>query len=323
MERGNKIRRLPDSGKAIVVSDLHGNLDDFETILANSQVFSRMAAGEELYLVITGDICDVERHKLLAPGLPTEGDIRILDRLIEMRRQLGTRDGIIYLEGNHDFHILRICEEMRREGCACVGKYAQQYQQKYGDFLFQNNLAPYDMIYRAEAKYLDFIGSGPLLVLCDNGIVITHAGPTRCRTVDSQLLDCIAGLHRKDHFFLPAEELYNSYYLQMLCNRYCLKDYTITDLKNFLQSCQGSILITGHTPLSYFRNSQQFLPECRYHQGLIVIGEMQVVFATSFGAYPGEKKYLELDLAVKYRSPLEWKAGKEILSLYPNGGVIP
>ena len=113
MECQHKIRNLPREGKVIVISDLHGNVHDFNAVVEQSKVFERMAAGEKLYFVIMGDICDVERHKIVESDISPLGDVDILDHLIEIRKKLSDKEQLIYLEGNHDFHILRIFEEIR------------------------------------------------------------------------------------------------------------------------------------------------------------------------------------------------------------------
>ena len=311
----NKIIDLPEMGKVIIISDLHGHLQDFEFIIQKSRLIERLSSNENVYLIVMGDVCDIERHHFFANYIPPDGDIRILEKLIDLQNKFGKRR-IIYIEGNHDFHILRIFEEFKNSGFSSIEEYVTNYRELYGEMLVANNIAPYDMIYRAKNEYLEFIGSGPLMVCSKNGIVVVHAGPIRFPEKIPDMKKTINSLKREEHFFAEPSE---SYYLQLLCNRYCLSQYTIEDIKNFLNLIDGKIMISGHTPLIHFEEDyQKFLSGCKLYEGMMIIGNMQVVLATSFGAYRNQKIYLELDLSKKYESPFEWKLEKEIFKIPVN-----
>src|SRR5262245_38089549 len=98
-----KIVTLPASGRAVVVSDFHGHQADFDALVKRSRIFDRLAAGEDCYLIITGDVPDLERHRALDEEVEPDGDVQILDRLLLLASELGPRaNRIVYLEGNHD-----------------------------------------------------------------------------------------------------------------------------------------------------------------------------------------------------------------------------
>ena len=171
------------------------------------------------------------------------------------------------------------------------------------------------MIYRARPEHLEFISSGPLMVTSPSGLVIVHAGPVR-HPFPEDIREKIDGICREDHFFISAPELYDSYYIQLLCNRYCLDQYSLEDLAHFLRAFDAKIMISGHTPLPHFQSLEgKLLDGCQLHEGMVILGGMQVIIATSFGAPSEQKRYLELDLSKTYHSPLEWKEGQEIFSL--------
>src|SRR5437879_5505348 len=110
-QRRGRIVTIPASGRAFVASDFHGHQGDFEQLLRRTRIVERLSNGEDCYLVITG--ADPDRHRAIDPEVLQDGDIRILDQLIALEHELGPRaERIIYLEGNHDFHVLRIAREV-------------------------------------------------------------------------------------------------------------------------------------------------------------------------------------------------------------------
>src|SRR5947209_491695 len=108
-QRRGRIVTLPASGAAFIASDLHGHHGDFEQLLRRTRIVERLANGEDCYLIITGDVPDLDRHRAIDSDVTADGDVRILDQLISLEKELGERASrIVYLEGNHDFHVLRI-----------------------------------------------------------------------------------------------------------------------------------------------------------------------------------------------------------------------
>ena len=55
----NRTFEVPASGRALIVSDLHGHWGDWTAFLHRSRLFERLEAGEDLYLFMTGDVPDV------------------------------------------------------------------------------------------------------------------------------------------------------------------------------------------------------------------------------------------------------------------------
>ncbi|HDI01914.1 MAG TPA: serine/threonine protein phosphatase, partial [Candidatus Bathyarchaeota archaeon] len=53
-----RLIKLPSSGKAIVVGDIHGDLASLQHILRETQFIKRVEGGEELWLVFLGDYGD-------------------------------------------------------------------------------------------------------------------------------------------------------------------------------------------------------------------------------------------------------------------------
>lgn len=316
---------LPASGRAIVVSDLHGNLPDWEAFLRRSQALERIAAGEDLWLILTGDVPDVTRHRLVDSRVPPDGDVQILDALIEARRELGRRraERIVYVEGNHDFHVARVAAEGAAFAAQRVGapppdpdalptlsredyeRFCLSYRRSYGDSVFANNIAPYDMAPRARREHLELVTGGPVLVvMAGAGVAVTHAGPARAHPGSVASLRAeIAGASAAHLREASAPEYFGSAYHQLLNNRFRHGDYTLDDLGVFLDAYGCSLLVTGHTPHPYLIDLEtgKPLPECSFRGGLGLIGRRQIVLCTSFGAFlPRYKRYLEFSLERAY-----------------------
>jgi hypothetical protein len=325
----SRTKVLPARGRAIVLSDLHGHHGDWSAFLAASRALERIAAGEDLWLLITGDAPDVVRHRAVDASVPEDGDVRILDDLMRARRELGPRaERVVYLEGNHDFHLLRICREVARWHLGQRGEampdpdfvpqvtageidaYFEYYEGTYGDAVFANNIVPYDMVRRVRAEHLRFFEESPVVAHLEGaGVVVTHAGPPRMSpwkgaTIKREVDKCSREWMRT----APPDAYYRSPYHQLLNNRFRNGDYTVADLRAFLGAFGGGVLVTGHTPHPYLVDFERRAPleGCSFRDGLGLIGPTdgpgQVVLCSSFGAFDTSlKRYLELDLSCPYR----------------------
>jgi UDP-2,3-diacylglucosamine pyrophosphatase LpxH len=337
-----KITTIPASGRAIVVSDFHGHLGDFDALLLRSRIFERLAAGEDVYLVITGDVPDLERHRAIDDTVTEDGDVRIFDRLLEASTELGPRaNRIVYLEGNHDFHILRIAREVglfeaKRKNKAApplnrwdpidasvLHEYFDHYRKLFGEDVFQNNVAPYDMIHRVQPRHLEFLAKQPMLAVLEGAAtLVTHAGPPKMAGIPGKSLKkTIERSMREDLTSLSPEHYYATPYHQLLNNRFRAQDYSLSDVEEFLNVFDASLLLTGHTPHPYLVDFAERRPlaGCDFRDGLGLVGKKQVVLCTSFGAFDmSRKRYIELDLARPYRSVDDLRSGIEIQPLYPD-----
>lgn len=324
--RESRTLTLPARGRAIVVSDLHGNWGDWQAFLARSDAIERIAAGEDLYLILTGDVPDVARHRTVDPGVPLDGDVQVLESLIEARARLGPHGRrIVYVEGNHDYHVARLALEVARfaairQGTREPGRdelpsvdpeayalYCAHYRETYGEAIFLNNVSPYDMVPRAKSEHLRFVKSGPVLVLCEGaGVVVAHAGPPRMEGRDPRALRKeIDGASAADLDEARPDQYFASAYHQLLNNRFRHGDYSDDDLRRFLAVYGAEVMISGHTPHPYLLDfeARRALEGCAFHDGVGRVGQRQIVLCTSFGSFtPAYKRYLEFDLAERVES---------------------
>jgi protein phosphatase len=84
-----KLVKLPRKGRAIIVGDLHGDLNSLKTILEESQFVKRVETGEKLFLVFLGDYIDRGPDQL---GVL----LKTTELLIE------NPSNIVMLRGNHE-----------------------------------------------------------------------------------------------------------------------------------------------------------------------------------------------------------------------------
>lgn len=336
-----RIVTLPASGRAFIASDLHGHQGDFAALLKETRIVERITAGEDVYLLITGDVPDLERHRAIDSDVALDGDIQIVDRLIALQAELGERaNRLIYLEGNHDFHVLRIAREValfdaRRKNQPAPGHgqwspidanvledYFSHYKTSFGVSVFTNNISPYDMVHRVQPRHLEFLAKQPILAVLEGaGALVTHAGPPKMAGLSDRVLRReIERATRESLFDTTAQAYYSSAYHQLLNNRFRAKDYDLEDVNGFLRAFSATLLVTGHTPHPYLVDyaRQGPLEGCEFRDGLGFVGKRQVVLCTSFGAFDASRKrFIELDLTRPYASVDDLRTKVDIHPLYP------
>lgn len=314
--------RLPARGTAYVVSDLHGHLRDFRAIVDAIELIPRLEAGEETHLVLLGDAGDLERHRWIDKRVSEGDDARLFDLLIELERRFPAN--VHYLEGNHDFHVLRIFGELegfqRRHGLqghpdrTTIQGYFNEFTAEYGEACFRVNLEPYDFVWRAQPRHLAYMARSRLLAWAPNGLVCVHAGPGR-RDAGGGAKFWLDRALRESCLRLAPDRMMASLYYQLLNNRFP-QDYSLEDLRSFLAGVGGSIMVSGHSPLPQFRaGPNATIKGCEIHHGLINIGGQQAVLGSSYGCLPGQKRFLAFDLARPYTSIEDLEPGREILDV--------
>lgn len=340
-QRRGRIVTIPASGHAFIASDLHGHQGDFAQLLRRTKIVERISSGEDAYLIITGDVPDLDRHRAIDAEVLEDGDIRILDQMIALEKELGERSGrLIYLEGNHDFHVLRIAREVavfdaRRNNRAApppdrwdaidpdaLADYFVHYEKSFGTGVFQNNVSPYDMVHRVQPRHLEFLSRQAILAVLEGAqTLVTHAGPPKMDGLSARALRKeIENASREELFDSSAASYYASAYHQILNNRFRARDYDLVDIDEFLKSFSSSLLVTGHTPHPYLVDYARSGPleGCGFRDGLGFVGKRQVVLCTSFGAFDNSRKrFVELDLTRAYAGTDDLRSGVEIHALYP------
>lgn len=145
----NKLLELPDHGRLIVVSDIHGNLEDYQRYL---NLWDEN--DPDFHIVFTGDLI----HSIHE----NDGSIEILDDAIEKSECSNFHT----LLGNHEWaHIVnKNIYKLNKELLA--------------DF---NNLISYKKghIEPTLTQYIKYFKTMPYFIKTSNGIFISHSGPSK------------------------------------------------------------------------------------------------------------------------------------------------
>ena len=295
LTRDGHIVVLPNHGTVYIVSDLHAHWDDFNQWLQLTKLVERIQAGEEVYGVILGDAID---YKPDEPRHPPYGDILIVDRIMELQRELGDQGSrLIYIRGNHEFAAADAYAMLKRQGMTT------QNREHFIRLLYESPLGAYyeqfNFIERMTDTHYEFLMSLPTVVIAKNGFVGIHAGPSRFITSLTDLVD-------------PSSKTLD----EVLWHRPVIAysgGYTLKHIENFLKAIHANFLIVGHTPIHYF-------PAQNVRDGIATFGNKQLIFSTGYSGSPGVPAYIEIDLAETYSSVHALKLGVNIHHLYDKTG---
>lgn len=291
LTRDGHIVVLPDHGTIYIVSDLHAHWDDFNQWLRLTKLVERIQADEDVYGLILGDAVD---YKPDEPRHPPYGDTLIVDRVMELQRQLGDKgERIIYLRGNHEFAAADAYAMLKRQGMTAENRrhfIRALYESPLGAYYEQFNF-----IERMTDTHYEFLMDLPTVVIGKNGFVGIHAGPGRFVTRLADLVNPNPKTLEELLWHRP-EITYSG-------------GYTLSHIKNFLEAIHGTFLIVGHTPIHYF-------PRQNVRDGIATFGESQLIFSTGYSGRPGIPAYIEIDLAETYPSVDVLKLGTNIHHLY-------
>lgn len=293
LTRDGHVIVLPDHGTVFIVSDLHAHWNDFNQWLKRTRLVERMQEGEDVYAIMLGDSIDYKPDERPEPPY---GDIQIVDRVIELQKQLGDKGKrFIYMRGNHELAAADAYALMKRNGMNDHNRASYikvLYNGINGSFYRQFNF-----IERMTDEHYEFLINLPTVIVGKNGLVAVHAGPARSIM---SLADIIS----------PSPPTLD----EMLWDRpdaVLGGRYSVKHTAGFLDALNAKFLIVGHTPIGYF-------PQKSIKDGVARLGGKQLVFTTGYGGLRGQQTYIEIDLAKTYSSVDELKLGVNIHRLYPD-----
>ncbi len=206
-----KLIELPRKGKALVITDIHGNLNDFNKFM---RIWSQFKNNDN-HLILTGDF-------IHAMGRGNDASIEILE---SVKRMWETNENFHVLLGNHEWSTISN-KSVYKGGINQTVTFDELLREKFGE--------SYN---RKLKEYIEFFKKLPIAVRTANMIFISHAGPPK--NVNS--LNEIINITQKGYNG-------NSKLLQILWNRF--EDINEEDLKSFLKTVDCQIMIVGHTPVN-------------------------------------------------------------------------
>ena len=288
--RDGELVVLPDKGTVYVATDFQAQWSNFNRWLTQTKLVDRIEAGEDVYGLILGDAVD---HKPGDPIFEPYGDVKIVDRIIQLQAQLG-EERFIYLRGNHEFASADTYAMLKKSGMNPDNRrdiITQLYQTSHGAYFKQFNF-----IERMTDEHYNYLINLPTVAIGKNGFVGVHAGTSRSA---KNLADLVR----------PSKKVLD----ELLWGRPTValsSGYTPSHTAEFLKRIGGRVLAVGHTPVSVF-------PEDAVSDGVARLGKHQIIFSTGYGASPGLRSYLTIDLSKRYNTVTELKYGAEIHPLRP------
>lgn len=201
---------LPKKGKVLIVTDLHGNLEDYKSFMNIWQDFE----SPDNHIIITGDF--------IQNSSENDKSIEILDSIVNN------------FENNDNFHVLLGNHEWSIVSGSAVFKSGENLSVKFENLL---KLKFEDRYQEKLESYREFFEKLPIAVRTGNRIFISHAGPsTSIQSIDDIInITCNGYLNNKKLF-------------EILWNR--CGDYSEKDVKSFLRKVGCNAMIVGHTPVN-------------------------------------------------------------------------
>lgn len=288
--RDGELVVLPDTGTVYVATDFQAQWSNFNRWLTQTRLVERIEAGEEVYGLILGDAVD---HKPGDPIFEPYGDVKIVDRIMQLQEQLGAQR-IIYLRGNHELASAEAYAMLKKAGMNADNRrdmIAQLYRSIQGAYFKQFNF-----IERMTDEHYNYLTNLPTVAIGKNGFVGVHAGTSRAAK-------------NIDDLVRPGKKVFD----ELLWGRPSIvlrSGYTPDHTAEFLKRIGGRVLAVGHTPVGS-------LPQEVVSDGVARLGAHQLIFSTGYGAAPGVRSYLAIDLSKRYNAVSELRYGTEIHPLRP------
>ena len=237
MDYNTRLVELPKNGRLLIFTDLHGNLEDYKKFLSKWD-----CNDPNCHIVINGDFI----HSIYKEDFSVE----LLEDIID---KFNKYDNFHPILGNHEWS--HIANANLYKGTVNQKKDFEKLIVKK-----KSSLEPY------LSNYIDFFKSIPFFVKTENGIFISHAGPSRA--IES---------YEDYEFIVEDDDYYSELVFSVLWAR-PEKDYNEEDVSFFLDLVKSKVMVVGHTTVD----------------GYEVFGK-QLILASSFTL--NRKCYLDIDLS--------------------------
>ncbi len=210
MKQYEKLIKLPLKGKALIITDLHGNLEDYNKYMDIWKEFK----DKKNHLIITGDF--------IHSCYQIDGSLEIID---SVKNHFENEKNFHVLLGNHEWAQI-IGESVYKGFSNQTQDFIDLIQEKY------DNNADNKM-----ESYINFFKKLAIAVKTENKVFISHAGPSQHLKNE----DDIKTISENDysHNLILYEMLWSR-------NMECSRNY----LNPFLKHLKCNASIVGHTPVN-------------------------------------------------------------------------
>ncbi len=204
-----KLVKLPAKGKAMIITDIHGNLEDYHKYMEIWNDFKN----KDNHLILTGDYIHGFGDK---------------DKSVEILESVKWS-----FEHVPNFHVTLGNHELAHVANINVVKGGHNQKEEFEQLI----LNKYDEnCYLKLQQYKKFFKKLPISIKTANGAFISHSGPSRY----------IKSSHDLENI-LNDGYVGNPILSEMLWSRY--GDYNLQDVDSFLEAVGCKIYIVGHTPV--------------------------------------------------------------------------
>lgn len=210
----DKLIELPDHGRLIVVTDLHGNFEDYNHYLSLWD-----ENDPDFHIVFTGDL-------IHGNDPDTDGSVEILDDAISKSAEFSNFHTLL---GNHEWaHITN--QSIYKSGKSLLWEFKNLVSYKKG--YIEPHLT----------NYIIFFKSMPYFVKTANGLFISHSGPSAK----------VKSIEAFDKIFDSGYS--NPILYDFLWNRYNrVNQYTKEDVERFLDIVDSKVMVVGHCPVESYK----------------------------------------------------------------------
>ena len=210
----DKLIELPDYGRLIVVTYLHGNLDDYNYYL---NLWDE--SDPDFHIVFAGDLIHGMDEQ-------TDGSVEILDDAMAKSKEYSNFHTLL---GNHEWAHITNNEIYKNQKPLLLG--------------FKNVISyKYGFVEPHLTNYVKFFKTMPFFVKTANGLFISHSGP-------SDKVRSIEGFNKIFEWDYSSPILYD-----FLWNRYNrVTDYTKADVNRFLEIVGSKAMVVGHCPVESYK----------------------------------------------------------------------
>lgn len=201
---------LPKKGKAMIITDIHGNFADFNSFMDIWNDFQ----SENNHLIITGDF-------IQSTSLKNDKSIEIIEYI---KHQFENSNNFHALLGNHEWSV--ITDETVYKAGANLSLNFEILLKEHFKNDWQDKME----------SYQDFFKNLPVAVRTQNKVFISHSGPSKIIKRIEDIINITGSGYRK-----------NKGLFELLWNRY--GDYDKKDIELFLKNIGCKAMIVGHTPV--------------------------------------------------------------------------
>ena len=282
VKRTGKIVEFPDEGTLFVATDLHGDMDALEKVIAafEKKYAENVKDGKKTYLLTLGDdIHKDPKEYEVSDWLEYDDSYKIIDRFDDLKKKYGS-DCIIPLMGNHEMAHLGIKELQYavKDNVDQVRPFQRSVKRDKGE--------------EAIEKYMEEFRERPLMAITSSGLIFAHSGPTRNVTLE-QIRNVE---YSKDYRYLLQQLIINRIHdgLTEELDYYLKKEEEFINSSNkMLESFNANALILGHTPPTnrfFFETAKT-----RLRENYACLGDNVLIFNT--GKLKGQQgRFLEIEL---------------------------